>query len=371
MTAVRSKDVNEWLEQHVEAGIRDSAPYDATHHDFSWQNRQLGRLMSNECPLPPSAGVLAAATEALAETNLYPHSSEELRQAMAEFAGCRIEHLILGNGSTEILDVATRAFVRPGDQAIIQVPTYAFFETQVRLNGAEPVLVPLANGHRFDVEGILGAVTPRTRAIFLCSPNNPTGNSWSREELEEVLAAGLPTIVDQAYLECGNSPSFVPVIEAFPNLIVTRTMSKAFGLGGMRVGYGVAHPEVVGVLQRLRIPFSVGLVAARACLAALQDPAYIEERRSFIMSERARLISGLVAIPGVHPYPSDGNFVLMNVQATSLTSREVVEALKRDDLLLRAVTAHGMGDHYVRATVAGRDENTRFLESLATLVGHG
>lgn len=368
MTALQSSSVTAWLESFVDPGVLDAAPYDATHHDYSWRNRHLGRLMSNECPLPPSDGVLAAATDALRETNLYPHSSADLREALADFAGCRAEQVILGNGSTEILDVAVRTFVRPGDQAVIHVPTYAFFETQVRLNGAEPVPVPLADGHRFDVDALVAAVTPRAKAIFLCSPNNPTGNSWSADELGRVLQVGLPTIVDQAYLECGDSTSFAPMIDDHPNLIVTRTMSKAFGLGGLRVGYGVAHPDVIDVFQRLRIPFSVGLVSASACLAALRDPSYIQQRRNFIMGERGRLTEGLAAIPGVVPFPSDGNFVLMDVSGTAMTSRDIVAALKEDDLLLRAVTAHGMGDHYVRVTVASVEENTRFLRSLEAAV---
>ena len=125
-----------------------------------------------------------------------------------------------------------------------------------------PVLVPIRPDHSFDPDAIIAAITPRTKGVFLCSPNNPTGNSWTVPELERVLATGLPVVVDQAYVECGYAPSFAPLVERHPNLVVARTMSKAYGLGGLRVGYLIADPALVDLLLRLRIPFSISLVAA-------------------------------------------------------------------------------------------------------------
>ena len=357
-----------WLDRFVHPGFRVADPYDATHHDFAWRHRELARLMSNECPLPPPPTVIAAALEALDEANLYPHSGWELREALAAFAGSPIESIILGNGSTEILDAVTRALVGPGDEAVIHVPTYAFFETQVRLYGGTPVLIPHAEGHRFDPDAIVAAVTDRTKVVFLCSPNNPTGNSWTLGLLRRVLGAGVPTVVDQAYLECGSSPSFAPLIAEYPNLIVTRTMSKGFGLAGLRVGYGIADPEVIDVLLRVRIPFSVSLIAARACLAAVRDPRIVEERRAYISTERGRILAGLRRIDGIRPFDSDGNFVLIDVASSGRTSAELVARLRGEGQLLRAVSAHGLGDHYVRVTVGTTEQNDRFLQLFAEAV---
>ncbi|HSO54493.1 MAG TPA: histidinol-phosphate transaminase [Actinomycetes bacterium] len=201
------------------------------------------------------------------------------------------ESVVLGNGSTEVLDVVTRLLVGHGDETVVAVPTYAFFETQTRLCGGTPVLVPLRDDWSLDIEGLLAAVTPRTKVVFLCSPNNPTGNGWSSGELEAVLAAGVPTIVDQAYLECGHAESFAPLVARHPNLVVTRTFSKGFGLAALRIGYGVMHPDLADTALRLRIPFSLGLPALRAAAAALEDPADLEARREFIWKTRARCCS--------------------------------------------------------------------------------
>lgn len=350
------------IAQFIRPGIASASPYDARHHDFAWRHRELDRLMSNECPLPPSPSVIAAAHEALALSNLYPNSGEDLQAAIAGFCGVQPDSLILGNGSTEVLDVVTRSFIGPGDEAVISVPTYAFFESQTRLHGGHPVLVPMTDDFAFDVDGIVAAVSDRTKLIFLCSPNNPTGNSWSVAQLERVLATGIPTVVDQAYLECGRSPSFAGLVERHPNLIVTRTMSKAFGLAALRLGYGIATPMLVDAFLRLRIPFSVSLVALRAGMAAMQHPEELEERRSFITAERERVMAALLETPNVRPLPSEGNFILVDVSATGRTSGQIAEFARREGMLLRAMTAHRLQDVYVRVTTGTVEQNDRFID---------
>jgi histidinol-phosphate aminotransferase len=250
----------------------------------------------------------------------------------------------------------------PGDEAVIPVPTYAFFETQVRLNGGVPVLVPATPDLAFDVPAVLGAVTPRTKLIFLCSPNNPIGRSWTTDEVEAVLSAGIPTVIDQAYLECGYGPSFAELVASHPNLIVTRTMSKAFGLAAIRVGYGIADPAVIDLLLRVRIPFSISLVAIRAAQAAVGDPRIVESRREFISSERDRLFAALAALPGVSPWPSEANFITIDVTATGRTSTDYVDEARAEGLLLRRMAAHRLEGQYVRVTIGTVAENDRFLD---------
>lgn len=351
----------EGIERFIRPGIATAAPYDAKHHDFAWRHPELDRLMSNECPLPPTPSVIAAAHAALAQTNLYPNSGQDLRTALADFCGVRPENIILGNGSTEVLDVATRALIGPGDEAVISVPTYAFFETQTRLHGGTPVLIPMTPEFDFDIDGILAAITPRTKAIFLCSPNNPTGNFWLPTQMERVLAAGIPTIVDQAYLECGQSPSFAPLVARHRNLLVTRTMSKAFGLAALRLGYMVGDPPIIDALHRLRIPFSVSLVALWAGLAAVRNLDELEERTAFISRERRRVAHALLEMPNVRPFDSEGNFILIDIRATGRTAGEIVELVREENVLVRAMTAHGLNDAYVRVTIGMPDQNDRFL----------
>jgi histidinol-phosphate aminotransferase len=348
-------------------GVIDSKPYDATHHDAAWRLVGYDRLMSNECPLPPSPRVLDAAREALEVTNLYPHSGEEVRRATATFCGAPPESVVLGNGSTEVLDVVTRLFVGDGDETVLAVPTYNFFETQTRLSGGTPVLVPLRDDWSLDVDGLLAAVTPRTKVVFLCSPNNPTGNGWSVAELEAILGAGVPTVVDQAYLECGHAESFAPLVARHPNLVVTRTFSKAFGLAALRIGYGVMHPDLADAALRLRIPFSLGLPALRAAAAALADPADIEARRDFISGERERVFTALTKLDGVDPYPSEGNFILMSVAASGRTNDEIIRLAHEEKILLRAMGSHRLRGTHVRVTIGLAEQNDRFLDLFGRL----
>jgi histidinol-phosphate aminotransferase len=361
--AERSESAPAWLEQFARPELWDANAYDARHHDYAWQHRELARLMSNENPLPPDEAVIQAALGALREANLYPNSGWELREALAEFAGVESASLILGNGSTEILDVITRTFITPGDQAVIPVPTYAFFETQVRLNGGLPVLVPALPDLSFDIPAILAAVGPKTKLIFLCSPNNPIGRSWTEDEVEAVLASGIPTVIDQAYLECGYGPSFAPLIARHSNLIVTRTMSKAFGLAALRVGYGLADPEVIKLLLRVRIPFSVSLLAIHAGLAAVRDPSILETRRRYISDERERLFAALLPLPGVVPWPSETNFITIDITGTGRSSTDFVDDARAEGLLLRRMAAHRLEGQYVRVTIGTHEENDRFLDA--------
>lgn len=351
-----------WLGRFIRPDLGDAAGYDARHHDFAWQNRHLARLMSNECPIPPDESLIQAAVSAMTEGNLYPHSGWELRDAVAAFAGVDPSQVILGNGSTEILDVVTRSFITPGDEAVIPVPTYGFYETQVRLNGGRPILVPATADLGFNVPDVLAAIGPRTKLIFISSPNNPIGRSWTVEEIESLLATGIPTVIDQAYLECGPGTSFAALVARWPNLIVTRTFSKAFGLAAIRLGYGIADPALIDILLRVRIPFSVSLIATRVGLAAVRDPSIVERRRAFISAERGRLFTALADMPGVVPWPSETNFITIDVTATGRTSTEYVDEARAENLLLRRMAAHRLDGQYVRVTIGTVADNDRFLE---------
>jgi histidinol-phosphate aminotransferase len=229
--------------------------------------------------------------------------------------------------------------------------------------------VPLAESWALDVPAILRSITPRTKAIFLCSPNNPTGNSWNGDELRAVLAAGIPTIVDQAYLECGYAESFASLVESHPNLVVTRTMSKGFGLAALRIGYAIADPWLVDVILRVRIPFSLSLMAIWAGVAAVNEPDELERHRQYISGERERLYRELLEMPGVRPFPSDGNFILVDISATGRTAAEVVEATHQQGILIRAMSAHRLQGSHVRVTIGTTEQNDRFLIVFAQALG--
>ncbi len=167
--------MNDTIDRFVRPLFLDAAPYDATHHDFAWQQENLARMMSNEAPLGPSAHVQEAVRRACEVGQLYPHSGQDLRRGLAAYAGVPPECVVLGAGSTEVLDVLVRILVAPGDNTVIATPTYNFFTSQTRINGGDPRAVPLGPGFTLEVDELLGHVDERTKCIMLCSPNNPTG----------------------------------------------------------------------------------------------------------------------------------------------------------------------------------------------------
>jgi histidinol-phosphate aminotransferase len=215
---------------------------------------------------------------------------------------------------------------------------------------------------------MLEAVTPRTKVIFLCSPNNPTGKGWSRDQLVRLLETGIPVVVDQAYLECGYAESFAPLVDSHNNLVIARTMSKGFGLAALRVGYLIGDPELIDIVQRVRIPFSISLMAIWGCLQALEEPLELERRRQHISSEADRLHEAMQLMPGVVSYPSDGNFVLADISGSGRQVTEVVETILREDILIRAMSAHRLKGSHIRVTVGTTEQNDRYLELLGRLV---
>ena len=327
--------------------------------------------MSNECPIPPSEGVRAAVREAFDIGHLYPYSGKDLVAALSRYNGVDEASIVLGNGSTEVLDVLVRILVGPGDEAVIATPTYAFFESQTRINGGTPVFVPLTEEWELDVDAMLEAVSSRTKVIFLCSPNNPTGKGWSRAQLVRLLDTGVPVVVDQAYLECGYAESFAPIVESYTNLVIARTMSKGFGLAALRAGYLIGDPGLIDIVKRVRIPFSISLMAIWGCLQALKEPHELERRRQLISSEAHRLHEAMQRMPGVVSYPSDGNFVLADISGSGREVAEVVDAILREDILIRAMSAHRLKGSHIRVTVGTVEQNDRFLELLGQLVVFG
>jgi histidinol-phosphate aminotransferase len=328
-------------------------------------------MMSNECPLAPSDHVRDAMLRACEVGQLYPHSGQDLRRALAEFNGVPTERVVLGAGSTEVLDVLVRLLVEPGDNTVIATPTYAYFTSQTLINGGTPRTVPLGDGFALDVEGIVRMIDERTKCIMLCSPNNPTGKGWSRSDVVRLLGTGVPVMVDQAYLECGFAESFADLTSSYPNLVIARTMSKGFGLGGLRVGYLIGDPDLIDLVTRVRIPFSLSLMSIWGCLAALESPEYLEKRRTFISTEVDRVQAAMDAMPGITAFPSDGNFVLADISGTGVSPTSLVDALLQERIMIRAMTAHGLVGSHVRVTVGTAQQNDRFVELLEQLTGSG
>ncbi len=254
----------------------------------------VARMMSNESPFAPSERVIAGRSSTRPPTGNATRATRALREKLAARNGVQPDGVILGAGATEMIDLVIRTFVAPGEEVLINVPTFSMYEARTRVVGGIPVLVPMtADG--FDVPAILRAVTERTKVLFLCTPNNPTGSNLDEATIRRLLALGLPTVLDEAYYEfSGQDPyhraeTLARLCAEFPNAIVLRTFSKAFGLAGFRLGYSLSHPAVARLMARAKLPWNVSIITLAAAQAALEDEAEQTQRLATVRRGRSWL----------------------------------------------------------------------------------
>jgi histidinol-phosphate aminotransferase len=336
--------------------------------------RELGlsrivKLASNENPLGPSPRALAALAAVRGEDySRYPDGAcFELREALSRLLGVPRETVILGNGSNEILEVLAQVFLGPGRECVYARPAFVVYRLATQSHGGKGIEVPLDGGMRHDLPAMAQAVTRRTRLAFVGNPNNPTGTYVTRDELTAFLDALPPRVVpvlDEAYFEYARDlPGFPDGVELFRAgrpLCVLRTFSKVHGLAGLRVGYGVAPPEVAALYERVRQPFNVNRAAQAAALAALDDEAFVSRVVALNRAEMQRITRELAAL-GVPALPSAGNFLLFSVGER--LGREVFDRLLRQGVIVRPVDNYGL-PHHLRVTVGTREENDLFMSCL-------
>ncbi len=353
------------------AHIRAIAPYQPGK-PIAELARELGlaelsivKLASNENPLGPSPRGLGAAQEALQDAARYPDGSgHELKTALVRQFGVRAEQIVLGSGSNDVLDLAARAFLAPGRSAVYAQHAFAVYALATQAMGAVGIEAPARNyGH--DLAAMRAAVREDTRIVFIANPNNPTGTLLSNADLEAFLRempASVLVVLDEAYTEYLAEESRSRAVEwlaRFPNLIVTRTFSKAYGLAGLRVGYALAHAAVADLMNRVRLPFNVTSPALAAAAAALGDTDFLARSYALNAAGRRQLTDGFGQL-GLEYLPSYGNFVAVKV-GDGMT---VFHRLLRKGVIVRPVNNYGMPE-YLRVSVGLANENQRFLEALA------
>lgn len=350
-------------------GVRALQPYQPGK-PLSELEREYGitdaiKLASNENPLGPSPLGLAAAREALAEVELYPDSHGfALKQALAAALAVEPAQLVLGNGSNEILQLVARAFLNPGDEVVVAQYAFAIFTTVAVSAGGSVVTVP-ARDWGADLPAMRAAVTDRTRVIFLANPNNPTGTWHRAAELRAFLESLPPHVVvvlDEAYCEYVGEPDYpngLAWLDRFPNLLVSRTFSKIYGLAGLRLGYGVASAQMADLLNRLREPFTVNSLALAAGEAALADHAHVHRARDFNAQGLAALAAACERL-GLAYIPSVGNFIAVDV---GRPAGPVYEALLRRGVIVRPLAPYGMPNH-LRITIGTPAQMDRLLTAL-------
>jgi histidinol-phosphate aminotransferase len=335
--------------------------------------RELGlerviKLASNENPLGPSPKALAVLNEGAATLHRYPDGGAyRLREALADRWKVSSDHIILGNGSDEILGLLARAFLAPGDEAVMADHTFVIYKMEVTAAHGKVVTVPLKQW-RHDLPAMADAVTPRTRLLFVCNPNNPTGTMVSAGEVDRLLARvpeHVIVVFDEAYFEYVRSSEFpdsMAYVKQGRNAIVLRTFSKIYGLAGLRIGYGVTTPEITNFLNRVRPPFNANSLAQRAALAAMSDDEHVAKSRAINEAGMEQVVNGLHSL-GFSPIPSEANFVYVDV---GQDGRKVFEALLRQGVIIRHIEGR-----MVRVTIGQAEENQLFLTALARIVQTG
>ena len=323
------------------------------------------RLNGNENPFGPSPMVVKA-LGSFQRYNHYPDPDQrQLREVLSGYLGAPANQIVAGNGSDELIDMLLRMFLGPGENIVIPTPTFGMYAFSAEVCGGEVRAVPRNNAFGIDVEAVVTAVDSGTKAIFLASPNNPTGNAASEAEIRALLATGVVVVVDETYYEfCGQTT--LPLIEDHPNLVVLRTFSKWAGLAGLRIGLGVMHPDVALTMMSMKPPYNVNLAAEVALLASLEDRATLLERVQAIVTERKRMMGLLEGIPGIEVWPSQANFILCRLPEGR--GQAIFEGLCRRGIFLRYFNTPQLKD-YVRASVGLPEETDKVIAALSELVG--
>jgi histidinol-phosphate aminotransferase len=324
------------------------------------------KLASNENPLPPVASILAAVAEAAVGANRYAdHRATVLRERVAGWLDVDADQITVGAGSVGLLQQLFLTYVDPGDEVVYPWRSFEVYPVYTRLMNGTAVTIPLTSAHAFDLEAVAAAVTPATKLVLLATPNNPTGTALRTSDVAELLASietSTIVVLDEAYREFLDPSYGDPVRELVPdhpNVVVTRTFSKAQGLAGIRIGYAVGHPDVIASIDKTLFPFAVNAIAQAAGIAAIDAEAEIGERVAAILAERSRVAAALTAAGWELP-DTQANFVYLPVGAHT---DEVYFGLER-----RGVVTRPFSDEGIRVTISTREENDRFLDTLAVVM---
>lgn len=357
----------------VRKNIPDLKPYEPGK-PIEELKRELGisnviKMASNENPLGPSKKAVKAMMKAIASVNRYPDGNcYYLKQTLSRDLNVSACNLIMGNGSNEIIELALRTFVNPGEEVIMSEPSFLIFNIACKVSGGVPVVIPLKD-FKADLNGIKKAISGKTKLVFIDNPNNPTGRSVGEAEVEKFLEDipdNIIVVFDEAYNEFVEREDFPDTIRYIgrKNIIILRTFSKAHGLSGLRIGYGIAEKEIIDFMERVRQPFNVNSIAQVAAIASLGDKDHIDNSKLTVSEGKRFLYSQFDAMKLAY-VKSDTNFILVNVRRSG---REVFEKMLKKGVIVRDMDAYKLND-YIRVTIGTMPENQRFIKALKEALG--
>ncbi len=325
------------------------------------------KLGSNENPLGPSKLAVAAISKNAGKIHLYPSSDAlGLRKAISNYTGYPAGNIVVsGNGMDGIVDTVMRLFMSSGGEAIIPIPTFSYYEIATLANGGKPVFVERDRDFNTTPEKILEKINENTKIIFLCSPNNPSGNLFREEDARKILdSANVIVFIDEAYVEFADS-SLSGLVREYDNLIIGRTFSKAFGLAGMRMGYAIVPGWVCREYMKVMTPFSVDVLSSAGSIAALEDREHLEKSIEAVKKGRIQLTSELGSLCKV--YPSEANFIMIDVSPHKAS--DVSESLLKQGLIVRDCTSfRGASKSLIRITVGTKEQNEKVIDALGAVL---
>lgn len=323
------------------------------------------KLASNENPLGPSPLAIQAIQQAVEKLHRYPNGGcYDLAGRISKRLHVGRENIIFGNGSDDIIAMLTRVLLQPGDEAVLPQPSFLFYEIMIRCSGATPVEVPLIDTFT-DLDGMLDRISPQTRLVFLTNPHNPTGTLIAKDALDDFVTAlpeNVVLILDEAYIEfvrAPSCPSSIDYLDSGKMIVGLRTFSKAYGLAGLRIGYGLMPSYLAELLNRVRQPFNVNSLAQAAAVAALEDEGFLKDTVNLVSTELDLIYDALDNL-GIEYWKSQANFLMIKV---GKNANEVFEDLLKQGIIVRSMTSYGYPD-CIRVNVGLHEENVRLLEEL-------
>jgi len=356
-----ARDVRDLVRRHLVEmpGYEPIEPIDVIAKRVSIPQDQVVKLDGNENPYGPSPLVAKALAE-YKYYHVYPDPAQtRVREAVGRYVGVDAEQVVLGSGSDELLDLTAMLFLSPGDVLVNAPPTFGMYDFLGRIYDARVVTVPRREEFTLDLPALEEALDD-AKMLYLASPNNPTGNAMSRNDLERLLDRGAVVVVDEAYAEFAGE-SVVDMVDSHDNLIVVRTFSKWAGLAGLRAGYGIFPKALTEIIWKAKVPYNLSVAAETAILASLDDTETLRRNVKLIIAERERLAEGLRELPWLRPYPSEANFILCEVRG--LRAKEIRDRLREMGIMIRYFDSAGIRN-CLRISVGKPDDTDRLMVAL-------
>lgn len=368
----KSKEVYEALLKKSVSNVPEYVPGKTTSQivaEYGLNPETVIKLNANENPLGPSEKVIEAIQNAAKDASLYPTAdASALRRALTKFTGFPIGNITAsGPGMDSLIDALGKLFIDDGDEVIVPVPTFTYYGISAAAFGGVSVEVGLNKDYSLNVETILSAVTDKTKIIWLCSPNNPTGNVVLESDVRKLAENTNAVIfIDEAYVEFSKTGSLSALVREYENIIIGRTFSKAFGLAGMRLGYVIAPAWIVSELLRVLPPFAVSVLSEAAAIAALDDEKYLKSSVEMVQLEREKLVKDISEKTSFKSYPSEGNFIIVDVAPK--TSKEAADALLKNGVIVRSCDSfQNIGKNTIRITVGTPEMNQKLMKALESV----